>query len=158
MSKLTHFNEQGSAHMIDIGDKAITRRTAIACGSINMEKETISLIKEKKHKKGDVLGIAQVAGIMAAKKTSELIPLCHPLSLTHINIELSIDEKKSIVHCECRAEAEGKTGVEMEALTSVQITLLTIYDMCKAVDRSMSISDIKLLKKSGGKSGEWIRD
>ena len=104
------------------------------------------------------MGIAQVAGIMAAKKTSELIPLCHPLSLTHINIELSIDEKKSIVHCECHAEAEGKTGVEMEALTSVQITLLTIYDMCKAVDRGMSISDIKLLKKTGGKSGEWTRD
>ena len=158
MSKLTHFNKQGSAHMVDIGDKAITRRLAIASGSINMQKETISLIKEKKHKKGDVLGIAQAAGIMAAKKTSELIPLCHPLSLTHINIELSIDEKKCKVNCECRAEAEGKTGVEMEALTSVQITLLTIYDMCKAVDRGMSISDIKLLKKTGGKSGEWTRD
>ena len=158
MSKLTHFNKQGSAHMVDIGDKAITRRLAIASGSINIQKETISLIKEKKHKKGDVLGIAQAAGIMAAKKTSELIPLCHPLSLTHINIELSIDEKKCMVHCECRAEAEGKTGVEMEALTSVQITLLTIYDMCKAVDRGMSISDIKLLKKTGGKSGEWTRD
>lgn len=158
MSKLTHFNKQGSAHMVDIGDKAITRRLAIASGSINMQKETISLIKEKKHKKGDVLGIAQAAGIMAAKKTSELIPLCHPLSLTHINIELSIDEKKCMVYCECRAEAEGKTGVEMEALTSVQITLLTIYDMCKAVDRGMSISDIKLLKKTGGKSGEWTRD
>ena len=158
MSKLTHFNKQGSAHMVDIGDKAITRRLAIASGSINMQKETISLIKEKKHKKGDVLGIAQAAGIMAAKKTSELIPLCHPLSLTHINIELSIDEKKCTVHCECRDEAEGKTGVEMEALTSVQITLLTIYDMCKAVDRGMSISDIKLLKKTGGKSGEWTRD
>ena len=158
MSKLTHFNKQGSAHMVDIGDKAITRRLAIASGSINMQKETISLIKEKKHKKGDVLGIAQAAGIMAAKKTSELIPLCHPLSLTHINIELSIDEKECMVHCKCRAEAEGKTGVEMEALTSVQITLLTIYDMCKAVDRGMSISDIKLLKKTGGKSGEWTRD
>ena len=158
MSKLTHFNKQGSAHMVDIGDKAITRRLAIASGSINMQKETISLIKEKKHKKGDVLGIAQAAGIMAAKKTSELIPLCHPLSLTHINIELSIDEKKCMVYCECRAEAEGKTGVEMEALTSVQITLLTIYDMCKAVDRGMSISDIKLLKKTGGNSGDWTRD
>ena len=158
MSKLTHFNDQGAAHMVDIGDKAITRRLAIASGSINMEKETISLVKEKKHKKGDVLAIAQAAGIMASKKTSELIPLCHPLSLTHINIELSIDENKRSIHCLCRAEAEGKTGVEMEALTSVQITLLTIYDMCKAVDRGMTISDIKLLKKTGGKSGEWTRD
>lgn len=158
MSKLTHFNKQGSAHMVDIGDKAITRRLAIASGSINMQKETISLIKEKKHKKGDVLAIAQAAGIMASKKTSELIPLCHPLSLTHINIELSIDENKRLIHCLCCAEAEGKTGVEMEALTSVQITLLTIYDMCKAVDRGMTISDIKLLKKTGGKSGEWTRD
>jgi len=157
MSKLTHFNDQGAAHMVDIGDKAITRRLAIASGSIIMEKETISLVKEKKHKKGDVLAIAQAAGIMASKKTSELIPLCHPLSLTHIDIELNIDENKRLIHCLCRAEAEGKTGVEMEALTSVQITLLTIYDMCKAVDRGMTISDIKLLKKTGGKSGEWTR-
>ena len=155
MSKLTHFNEKGAAHMVDIAKKTITHRIAIACGSINMQHETLHLIKEKNHKKGDVLGIAQTAGIMAAKKTSELIPLCHPLSLTHINIELNINENTNTIYCECRAETEGKTGVEMEALTSVQITLLTIYDMCKAVDRGMVISNIKLLKKTGGKSGDW---
>jgi len=155
MSKLTHFNEQGAAHMVDIAKKTITHRIAIACGSISMQHETLHLIKEKNHKKGDVLGIAQTAGIMAAKKTSELIPLCHPLSLTHINIELNIDENTNTINCECRAETEGKTGVEMEALTSVQVTLLTIYDMCKAVDRGMVISNIKLLKKTGGKSGDW---
>lgn len=155
MSKLTHFNEDGAAHMVDIGEKSITHRIAIAAGSISMQPETLSLIMEGGHKKGDVLGIARTAGIMGAKKTSELIPLCHPLSLTHINIELSIDETSSSVHCECQAETEGKTGVEMEALTAVQITLLTIYDMCKAVDRGMMISNIQLLEKSGGKSGTW---
>ena len=155
MSKLTHFNEQGAAHMVDITKKTITHRIAVASGSISMQHETLYLIKEKNHKKGDVLGIAQTAGIMAAKKTSELIPLCHPLSLTHINIELNIDENTNTIYCECRAETEGKTGVEMEALTSVQVTLLTIYDMCKAVDRGMVISNIKLLKKTGGKSGDW---
>jgi cyclic pyranopterin phosphate synthase len=155
MSKLTHFNKQGAAHMVDITKKTITHRIAIASGSISMQQETLYLIKEKNHKKGDVLGIAQTAGIMAAKKTSELIPLCHPLSLTHINIELNIDENTNTIYCECRAETEGKTGVEMEALTSVQVTLLTIYDMCKAVDRGMVISNIKLLKKTGGKSGDW---
>ena len=155
MSKLTHFNEQGAAHMVDNAKKTITHRIAIACGSISMQHETLHLIKEKNHKKGDVLGIAQTAGIMAAKKTSELIPLCHPLSLTHINIELNINENTNTIYCECRAETEGKTGVEMEALTSVQVTLLTIYDMCKAVDRGMVISNIKLLKKTGGKSGDW---
>jgi cyclic pyranopterin monophosphate synthase len=157
MSKLTHFNEQGAAHMVDIGDKSITHRIAVAGGAINMEKETLSLIKEGGHKKGDVLGIARTAGIMGAKKTPELIPLCHPISLTHINIDLSIDEDNSSVYCQCRAETDGKTGVEMEALTAVQVTLLTIYDMCKAVDRGMIISDIKLLEKSGGKSGNWQR-
>jgi len=157
MSKLTHFNDQGTAHMVDIAKKAITHRIAIAGGSISMQHETLHLIKEKNHKKGDVLGIAQTAGIMAAKKTSELIPLCHPLSLTHINIELNINENTNTIYCECRAETEGKTGVEMEALTSVQVALLTIYDMCKAVDRGMVISNIKLLKKTGGKSGDWVR-
>ena len=157
MSKLTHFNEEGAAHMVDIGDKSVTHRIAIASGSINMQAETLSLIKEGGHKKGDVLGIARTAGIMGAKKTSELVPLCHPISLTHINIDLSIEENKSSIYCECRAETDGKTGVEMEALTAVQVTLLTIYDMCKAVDRGMSISDVQLLKKSGGKSGTWER-
>ena len=157
MSKLTHFNENGNVHMVDVGDKDITHRIAVAGGSISMEKETLALIKEGGHKKGDVLGIARTAGIMGAKKTSDLVPLCHPISLTHINIDLEINDDTSSVYCECRAETDGKTGVEMEALTAVQVTLLTIYDMCKAVDRGMIISDIKLLEKSGGKSGEWKR-
>ena len=157
MNKLTHFNENGNVHMVDVGDKNITHRIAVAGGSISMEKETLALIKEGGHKKGDVLGIARTAGIMGAKKTSELVPLCHPLSLTHVNIDLTIDEETSPVYCQCRAETDGKTGVEMEALTAVQVTLLTIYDMCKAVDRGMVISDIQLLEKSGGKSGEWKR-
>jgi cyclic pyranopterin monophosphate synthase len=155
MSKLTHFNDQGAAHMVDIGDKSVTHRIAIASGSISMQEKTLSLIVDGGHKKGDVLGIARTAGIMAAKKTADLIPLCHPLSLTHINIDLNIDETNASILCECRTETEGKTGVEMEALTAVQITLLTIYDMCKAVDRGMVISDVHLLEKSGGKSGGW---
>ncbi len=155
MSKLTHFNQQGAAHMVDIAGKAITHRIAIAEGAINMQETTLSLIKNGQHQKGDVLGIARTAGIMAAKKTAELIPLCHPLSLTHIAIDLVIDEDKTAVYCTCRTETDGKTGVEMEALTAVQITLLTIYDMCKAVDRGMLISNIRLLEKSGGKSGHW---
>lgn len=158
MSQLTHFNEEGAVHMVDIGDKSVTHRIAIASGSINMQAETLSLIKEGGHKKGDVLSIARTAGIMGVKKTSELIPLCHPISLTHINIDLNIDEKKSSVYCECRAETDGKTGVEMEALTAVQVTLLTIYDMCKSVDRGMVLSNIQLMEKSGGKSGVWKRD
>lgn len=157
MSKLTHFNDHGAAHMVDIGEKSVTHRIAIATGLISMQKETLALIKEGSHKKGDVLGIARTAGIMGAKKTSELIPLCHPLSLTHINIDLAVDEANSSIFCECRAETEGKTGVEMEALTAVQVTLLTIYDMCKAVDRGMTISDVQLSEKSGGKSGVWKR-
>ena len=157
MSKLTHFNTEGAAHMVNIGDKAITRRRAGASGMITMKPETLSLIKEKTNKKGDVLAIARTAGIIASKKTSDLIPLCPPLSLTHINIELDINDKKNTIYCECCAETEGKTGVEMEALTSVQITLLTIYDMCKAVDKEMTITEIKLLEKTGGKSGDWSR-
>ena len=157
MAKLTHFNDSGNVHMVDVGDKDVMHRIAVAGGSISMEKETLALIKEGGHKKGDVLGIARTAGIMGAKKTSELVPLCHPLSLTHVNIELTIDEANTSIYCECRAETDGKTGVEMEALTAIQVTLLTIYDMCKAVDRGMVISDIKLLEKSGGKSGEWKR-
>ncbi|MEQ8937278.1 MAG: cyclic pyranopterin monophosphate synthase MoaC, partial [Gammaproteobacteria bacterium] len=124
---------------------------------ISMEPATLALIKQGNHKKGDVLGIARTAGIMAAKKTSDLVPLCHPVSLTHIDIELSINEAANTVCCECRAETHGKTGVEMEALTAVQATLLTVYDMCKAVDRGMIMGDIKLLEKSGGKSGDWRR-
>jgi len=158
MSKLTHFNDKGAVHMVDIGNKPVTHRIALAGGTITMQPGTLSLIKEKGHKKGDVLGIARTAGIMGAKNTASLIPLCHPISLTHISIELTIDEEHTSVYCECRTETEGKTGVEMEALTAVQVTLLTIYDMCKAIDRGMVISDIQLLEKSGGKSGSWQRE
>ena len=157
MSKLTHFNEKGAAHMVDIGDKASTHRIAIAEGYISMQPDTLSLIKEGGHKKGDVLGIARVAGIMASKKTSELIPLCHPISLSHIDIELDIEEENNRIRCQARAETTGQTGVEMESLQAVQTTLLTIYDMCKAVDRGMVINAIGLLEKSGGKSGTWKR-
>ena len=157
MTKLTHFNSEGAAHMVNIADKAVTHRKATASGIISMKPETLRLIVEKASKKGDVLAIARTAGIIASKKTSDLVPLCHPIALTHINIELNVNENENIITCECTAETEGKTGVEMEALTSVQITLLTIYDMCKAVDREMIISEIKLLKKIGGKSGSWVR-
>ena len=157
MSKLTHFNAQGNAHMVNVGDKAITRRTAVAEGHISMQAETLTLICEGGHKKGDVLGIARVAGIMAAKKTADLIPLCHPLPLTHLDVELIPEQQQQRVYCKVTAQTDGKTGVEMEALTAVQIALLTIYDMCKAVDRGMCIRDVQLVSKAGGKSGEWQR-
>jgi cyclic pyranopterin phosphate synthase len=157
MSKLTHFNKQGEAHMVDIGHKEASQRIAVAAGYISMQPETLSLIERGDHKKGDVLGVARIAGIMAAKKTSELVPLCHPLSLSHIEIKLTADSEQSLVRCEARAETTGQTGVEMEALTAVLVSLLTIYDMCKAVDRGMTISEVQLLEKSGGKSGTWKR-
>ena len=157
MTKLSHFNKRGEAHMVDVAEKSITHRVAIAEGIIKMEPETLKRIIKGEHKKGDVLGIARVAGIMAAKKTSELIPLCHPLSLTHIDIELETDPTNSMVKCQARIETTGQTGVEMEALTAVQISLLTIYDMCKAIDRGMTISSVQLMEKSGGKSGDWKR-
>jgi cyclic pyranopterin phosphate synthase len=157
LNKLTHFNQQGEAHMVDVGSKASTHRIAIAEGQISMQAETLMLIAEGKHKKGDVLGIARVAGIMAAKKTAELIPLCHPISLTHVEIKLEIRESKNHVYCQVKTETIEQTGVEMEALTAVQVSLLTIYDMCKAVDRGMCISGVQLLEKSGGKSGAWRR-
>ena len=157
MTKLSHFNKRGEAHMVDVAEKSITHRVAIAEGIIKMEPETLKRIIKGEHKKGDVLGIARVAGIMAAKKTSELIPLCHPLSLTHIDIELETDPANSMVKCQARIETTGQTGVEMEALTAVQISLLTIYDMCKAIDRGMTISSVQLMEKSGGKSGDWKR-
>lgn len=158
MNELTHFNQQGEAHMVDIGDKAITKRKAITYGKISMAPNTFELIVNQGHKKGDVLGIARVAGIMAAKQTSNLIPLCHPLSITHVDIALTPNTETHEVICQCTVETDGKTGVEMEALTATQIALLTIYDMCKAVDRGMIISDIKLLEKAGGKSGHWVRE
>ncbi len=141
--------------MVDIGDKEPSRRTAVACGSILMQHSTLELILQGRHRKGDVLGIARVAGIMAAKKTAELIPLCHSLSLEHIELELDADSARHAVECRCQASSNGKTGVEMEALMAVEVALLTIYDMCKAVDRGMRITDIRLEKKAGGKSGDW---
>lgn len=157
MGKLTHFNKDGAAHMVDVGDKPLSLRQAMAEGRIVMQAQTLQLIASGSHKKGDVFGIARVAGIMAAKKTADLIPLCHPISLTHIDIDLEIDGKNSCVNCKAIAETRDQTGVEMEALMAVEIALLTIYDMCKAVDRGMTIESVRLLEKSGGKSGTWKR-
>ncbi len=158
MSKLTHFNAAGEAHMVDVGEKAETHRIAVARGHIAMQPETLALIKEGGHKKGDVLGIARVAGIMAAKRTADLVPLCHPIPLTRVELDFSIDMEGSLVHCRGRAETRGRTGVEMEALCAVQVALLTIYDMCKAVDRGMCIEGVQLLEKAGGRSGHWTRE
>lgn len=155
--KLSHFNARGEAHMVDVGDKVLSHRRAVAEGRIEMQAETLQRIIEGDNKKGDVLGVARIAGIMASKKTAELIPLCHPLVLSHVDIELITDEANSSVLCRATVETTGNTGVEMEALIAVQITLLTIYDMCKAMDRGMRMSDIQLLSKSGGKSGDWQR-
>ena len=157
MSKLTHFDERGRAHMVDVGEKPTSARRAVAEGRIAMSQTTLELIVAGGHKKGDVIGVARVAGIMAAKRTSDLIPLCHPLALTRIEIECEPGINASDVYCRATVETQGKTGVEMEALTAVQITLLTIYDMCKAVDRAMTMSQIRLVEKSGGKSGTWQR-
>lgn len=155
--KLSHFDSEGDAHMVDVGGKSVTHRIAIARGRINMREETLQLILQKGHKKGDVLGIARVAGIMASKRTSDLVPLCHPIAITKVTIDLTTNPAISAVDCIATVETRGQTGVEMEALTAVQITLLTIYDMCKAIDRGMVMSDIQLVEKSGGKSGHWLR-
>jgi len=157
MSKLTHLNESGEAHMVDVGGKPATAREAVAEGRIRMQPATLRLILAGGHKKGDVLAVARVAGIMAAKKTAELIPLCHPLVLTRVEIELVPDEKQNAVLCRALTATTGPTGVEMEALTAVQVALLTIYDMCKAVDRGMTMTDVGLVSKTGGKSGTWLR-
>ena len=157
MAELTHFNQSGEAHMVDVGDKASTHRQAVVEGRIIMQTETLERILQGTHKKGDVLGIARIAGIMAAKRTADLIPLCHPLPITHVEIELKAEQEAHAIHCLTTVETRGQTGVEMEALTATQIALLTIYDMCKAIDRGMQINDVRLLKKSGGKSGEWSR-
>ncbi|MDR2877800.1 MAG: cyclic pyranopterin monophosphate synthase MoaC [Chromatiales bacterium] len=154
---LTHFNASGEAHMVDVGAKNSTTREGVAEGRIYMEPETLKRIMEGTHKKGDVLGIARVAGIMGAKKTPDLIPLCHPIMITAIDLELVPEPDKSAVYCKAVVRCNGQTGVEMETLTAVQVALLTIYDMCKAVDRGMVISEIGLLEKSGGKSGHWKR-
>jgi cyclic pyranopterin phosphate synthase len=153
---LTHFDAQGQAHMVDVGAKASTKRTAVATGRITMLPATLILIESGTAKKGDVLGIARIAGIMGAKKTSELIPLCHPIGLTHVSVEFDVLNAESTVVCKATAETMGQTGVEMEALTAVQVALLTIYDMCKAVDRGMTINCVTLLEKHGGKSGSFV--
>lgn len=158
VKKLTHFNAAGEAHMVDVSEKAITTRVAIAEGFIYLLPETLELILQGSHKKGDVLGIARIAGIMASKRTADLIPLCHPLPLTHVACELTPQPEKNRIHVQVTAKTNGQTGVEMEALTATQVALLTIYDMCKAVDRGMEISGVKLLEKSGGKSGHWRND
>ncbi len=156
-SDLSHFNNAGEAHMVDVGDKAVTRRMAVAEGRIVMLPETLQLVASGQHGKGDVLGIARVAGIMAAKKTSELIPLCHPLAISKVTVDLQTDGAANAVLCQATVHTSGQTGVEMEALTAVQIALLTVYDMCKAVDRGMVMTDVGLLEKQGGKSGHWVR-
>ncbi|MFL6629595.1 MAG: cyclic pyranopterin monophosphate synthase MoaC [Vitreoscilla sp.] len=152
---LTHFDAQGQAHMVDVGGKAETRRIARASGTIRMQAATLAAIAAGSAKKGDVLGVARIAAIQAAKRTSELVPLCHPLPLTHVQVDFVIDAAASAVHCTVQAETLGRTGVEMEALTAVQVGLLTVYDMVKAIDRGMVMDNIRVLEKHGGKSGSW---
>ncbi len=165
MSKLTHFNQDGNAHMVDIGEKSDTERTAVVEGFIQILPETLKKITDKGHKKGDVLQVARLAGIMAAKKTADIIPLCHPIPITHIDIDFQLlesgqqknkpSENKTAVRCEVTCKTVGKTGIEMEALVACNTALMTIYDMCKAVDRGMTINGVQLLQKTGGKSGDY---
>jgi cyclic pyranopterin phosphate synthase len=155
MAQFTHFNAAGQAHMVDVGEKAETHRVARASGSIRMQPATLKLIQQGDAKKGDVLGIARIAAIQGSKRTSDLIPLCHPIGLTKVGVEFEIAEPDTI-HCTVTAETVGRTGVEMEALTATSVALLTIYDMCKAVDRGMTLFDIRLEEKAGGKSGHWV--
>lgn len=152
---LTHFDDSGQAHMVDVGGKADTHRIAVAQGTIRMRPETLALITSGTAKKGDVLGIARVAAIMGAKRTSDLVPLCHPLAITRVAVDFETDAAGNAVHCRAQVETVGKTGVEMEALTAVQVGLLTVYDMCKAVDRGMVITNVHVQEKHGGKSGDW---
>ena len=157
MSKLTHLDAQGRARMVDVGEKAVTRRSATAVAAIDMQPETLRLIVEGGHKKGDVFAVARIAGIQAAKKCADLIPLCHPLALSAVEVELRADEANSRVLVEATCRLSGQTGVEMEALTAASVAALTVYDMCKAVDRGMVIHSLQLMEKSGGKSGDWSR-
>lgn len=156
MSELTHFDSTGQAHMVDVGAKAETHRVAVAAGRITMLAATFERVQGGSAKKGDVIGIARVAAIMAAKRTADLIPLCHPIPLTRVAVEFVLDAANHAVECTATCETRGQTGVEMEALTAVQIGLLTIYDMCKAVDRGMVIEAVRVLEKHGGKSGDWV--
>lgn len=158
MSHTPHFNQAGEAHMVDVGAKAITQRTAVTEGYIEMHPETLQIILAGEHKKGDVLAIARIAGIMASKKTADLIPLCHPLPITHVEINLRAETEKNRIRCQTTVKTNSQTGVEIEALCATQIALLTIYDMCKALDRGMVIQSVQLLEKNGGKSGHWQRN
>ncbi|MFP5407078.1 MAG: cyclic pyranopterin monophosphate synthase MoaC [Gammaproteobacteria bacterium] len=153
---LTHFDDAGHARMVDIADKAVTHRSATARGAIRMKPDTLSLVRDGTASKGDVIGIARIAAIQGAKRTSDLIPLCHPIALTRVSVDFEIDEADSAIRCAATVECDGRTGVEMEALTAVQIGLLTVYDMCKAVDRGMIIERVQLLEKHGGKSGSFV--
>jgi cyclic pyranopterin phosphate synthase len=155
---LTHFDPAGQAHMVDVADKAETRRIAVAAGRISMAPATFDLVASGTSKKGDVLGVARIAAIQGAKRTTDLIPLCHPIPLTRVAVEFELDRQNSTVACTATAETVGRTGVEMEALTAVSVALLTIYDMCKAADRAMVLGDIRLLEKQGGRSGHWRRE
>jgi cyclic pyranopterin monophosphate synthase len=158
MPELTHFDAAGQAHMVDVGGKQETRRIAIARGSIRVLPATFALIRDGNAKKGDVIGIARIAAIQGAKRTADLIPLCHPLALTRVTVDFELDEALPGVHCSAQVETLGRTGVEMEALTAVQVGLLTVYDMCKAVDRGMTITDVRVMEKHGGKSGDWVAE
>ena len=155
MSEFTHFDDKGNAYMVDVSDKDVSRRTAVAEGSIRMSREALDAVLGKKVKKGDVFTVAQVAGIMGTKRTSDLIPMCHTLSLENAMLEFSVDEDAEFIKAICTAVCDGRTGVEMEALTGVSVALLTVYDMCKSIDKSMVISDVHLVSKTGGKSGDY---
>jgi cyclic pyranopterin phosphate synthase len=157
MSELTHFDSAGRARMVDVGGKDETHRVAVAEGRILMQPETLALIRQGGHAKGDVLGIARIAGLTGAKRTADLVPLCHPLPLTRLAVDLEAEDDAPAVRCRATAETRGRTGVEMEALCAVQVALLTVYDMCKAVDRGMVIDGVRLMEKSGGRSGHWRR-
>lgn len=158
MSQLTHLDDQGAARMVDVGDKAVTERIAVAAAVVSMQAQTMALLQQGAHKKGDVLAVARIAGIQAAKKCADLIPLCHPLMLTSVEVNFTLEPTANCVRIESTCKVSGKTGVEMEALTAASIAALTIYDMCKAVDRSMEIHSVTLLHKEGGKSGVWRRE
>ena len=158
MTELTHFDPQGQAHMVDVSAKAATVRVAVAQGRIVMLPSTLALIAEGRAGKGDVLGVARIAAIQGAKRTADLVPLCHPLPITRVAVDFELDRERSEVRCTAQVETLGRTGVEMEALTAVQVGLLTVYDMCKAADRGMVMSDVKLLEKLGGKSGHYVRE
>jgi cyclic pyranopterin phosphate synthase len=155
MNNFTHFDEQGRALMVGVGEKAETRRVAVTAGRISMQAATLAMIRDGAAKKGDVLGVARLAGIMASKRTADLIPLCHPIALTKVTVDFTLDEANNAIDCSAMAETVGRTGVEMEALTAASVALLTIYDMCKAVDRGMVIESVRLVEKLGGKSGHW---